>query len=223
MVKSTPVSITLRDNRTGEYVHIPVIPSRVEYQEGDAMVDSVKILNLGNIDFHNGVDLDTMGWTSFFPARHDAGYVKIAGDKLKDPKDYRDIINEWKKTGQPLQLIIPVVDINVTMYVASFIWDLHGFEKDIHYTLSLKQHREIRPKQYNTDTGTIEDPNNLAMQDRQAIPEQAKENPYTVKSGDTLTLVAKRNGTDWQTIYDNNRDMIGDDPNNIQPGQELVV
>ena len=223
MVKSTPVSITLRDNKTGEYVHVPVIPARLEYIPGAAIVDTVKILNLGNIDFHNGIDLDTMGWSSFFPARYDAGYVKISGDRLKDPKEYRDIINGWKNSGQPIQLIIPVVDINVTMYVNNFDWNLHGFEKDIYYTLNLKQYKEIRPKQYNTDAGVIEDPNILSMEDRQPIPEQDLPNPYKVKSGDSLTLIAKRYGTDWNTIYSNNRDTIGDDPNNIQPGQELIV
>lgn len=225
MVNGLNVKITIKDNKTGDYVRIPVIPPRLQYQEGAAMVDTVKILNIGNIDFHNGVDLDTMGWSSFFPARYDGGYVNIAGDLLKDPLEYKEIFNEWKNTGQSLQLIIPVIDLNVPMYLASFNWDLRGYEKDIYYSCSFKRDKDVRPRQYNTDTGTIQEVDQKTPQDRQPVSEGYGNlgNVYTVKEGDTLTIVAKKYGKDWQTIYESNRGVIGDDPNNLEPGTKLLI
>jgi nucleoid-associated protein YgaU len=48
---------------------------------------------------------------------------------------------------------------------------------------------------------------------------------YTVKSGDTLSKIAKEhygNSGDYMKIFEANRDKLSD-PNKIQPGQELVI
>ncbi|MFD1832633.1 transglycosylase family protein [Streptomyces desertarenae] len=46
---------------------------------------------------------------------------------------------------------------------------------------------------------------------------------YTVRSGDTLRAIAAAHGTTWQQVYEENRDVVGDDPNLIFPGQQLRV
>jgi nucleoid-associated protein YgaU len=48
---------------------------------------------------------------------------------------------------------------------------------------------------------------------------------YTVKSGDSLSKIAKQqygDGNQWRRIYDANRDKIKD-PDLIHPGQELTI
>lgn len=48
---------------------------------------------------------------------------------------------------------------------------------------------------------------------------------YTVKSGDSLSKIAKEqygNAGDYMRIFEANRDKLSD-PNKIQPGQELVI
>ena len=46
---------------------------------------------------------------------------------------------------------------------------------------------------------------------------------YTVKSGDTLSGIASKYGTTWQKIYNDNRSVIGSNPNLIKPGQVLTI
>lgn len=46
---------------------------------------------------------------------------------------------------------------------------------------------------------------------------------YTIKAGDTLSAIAKRYGTDWRTLYEANKDVIGGNPNMIRPGQTLSL
>jgi nucleoid-associated protein YgaU len=48
---------------------------------------------------------------------------------------------------------------------------------------------------------------------------------YVVKSGDNLTLIAKKicHNDDWKKIYEQNKDVIGDDPDLIFPGQVLHI
>lgn len=53
----------------------------------------------------------------------------------------------------------------------------------------------------------------------------AKENviKYTVKKGDTLSGIAKKYNTTWQKIYEDNKSVIGSNPNLIKPGQVLII
>jgi nucleoid-associated protein YgaU len=49
---------------------------------------------------------------------------------------------------------------------------------------------------------------------------------YEVKSGDSLSKIAQREYGDaqkWRRIYDANRELIGDDPDLIHPGQNLKI
>ena len=55
--------------------------------------------------------------------------------------------------------------------------------------------------------------------------ENARAATYTVKQGDTLSAIAKREYGDagkWKQIYEANREQI-DDPDLIHPGQELRI
>jgi nucleoid-associated protein YgaU len=45
---------------------------------------------------------------------------------------------------------------------------------------------------------------------------------YTVRSGDTLSRIAARNGTSWQALYAQNRDVLSN-PNVLRVGQSLKV
>ena len=46
---------------------------------------------------------------------------------------------------------------------------------------------------------------------------------YTVQKGDNLTSIAKKYHTTWKKIYENNKDIIGSNPNLIKPGQVLKI
>ena len=46
---------------------------------------------------------------------------------------------------------------------------------------------------------------------------------YTVKSGDTLSKIGQHHGVAWRDIHEANRDVIGDDPDKIKPGQKLRI
>jgi hypothetical protein len=46
---------------------------------------------------------------------------------------------------------------------------------------------------------------------------------YTVKSGDSLSAIGQRHGVAWREIHEANRDVIGDNPDLIKPGQKLRI
>ena len=56
-------------------------------------------------------------------------------------------------------------------------------------------------------------------------PETSTGQTYTVKSGDSLSKIAKQvygDGSKWNRIYEANRDKIKD-PDLIHPGQEFTI
>ncbi|MHB1167342.1 MAG: LysM peptidoglycan-binding domain-containing protein [Carboxydocellales bacterium] len=209
------VDITIRSNATSEYLRIPVIPSEIPYTDGDALADSVKILNLGNIDFPNGVDLDSLSLTSFFPARYDPYLCGVSS--ILTPVEYRNIISGWKDAGTSLQVIIPAAGINKSMYVANFQWTLKGAEGDLYYTLNLKEYKVVRPKQL-TPGGKAPAPGKKLAVDRIPVASKQKPSTYTVRAGDTLTLIGKKLGVSWDTLYTKNKAVIGPSPSKIKVG-----
>ncbi|WP_407565322.1 transglycosylase family protein [Streptomyces sp. 184] len=47
---------------------------------------------------------------------------------------------------------------------------------------------------------------------------------YEVREGDTLDDIARRHGAEsWQQVYEENKSVVGADPDLIQPGQKLKV
>jgi len=61
--------------------------------------------------------------------------------------------------------------------------------------------------------------------DEPMVPVEPAATRYTVRQGDTLSAIAKREYGDagaWRRIYEANRDQI-DNPDLIHPGQELTI
>jgi nucleoid-associated protein YgaU len=59
----------------------------------------------------------------------------------------------------------------------------------------------------------------------QATPAQSQPRDYTIKSGDTLSKIAKQyygNANEWNRIYEANRGVISN-PDKIFPGQKIVI
>lgn len=46
---------------------------------------------------------------------------------------------------------------------------------------------------------------------------------YVVQSGDSLSKIGHHHGVSWESIYEANKDLIGDNPDVIHPGQQLKI
>ncbi|MEU3570544.1 transglycosylase family protein [Kitasatospora sp. NPDC036755] len=66
-------------------------------------------------------------------------------------------------------------------------------------------------------------PSAKPAQSAPAAPKNTAPGDYTVRSGDTLSDIAAKFGTDTDSLYRKNLRTIGDDPDLIYPGQTLTV
>ena len=81
--------------------------------------------------------------------------------------------------------------------------------------------KEKKPK---ADFSNVQSGSSSAPEPTQTPPAQAA-STYTVKSGDSLSAIAKREYGDagqWRRIFEANRDLIKN-PDLIHPGQELKI
>ena len=74
----------------------------------------------------------------------------------------------------------------------------------------------------------IKNPNIIHVGQKIIIPGSngkpaTKEITYIVKAGDNLSKIAKAYNTTWQKIYNDNKNIIGGNPNRIYPGQRLII
>lgn len=70
---------------------------------------------------------------------------------------------------------------------------------------------------------SIKDKNKIYVNQKLIIPLKAKdEEIYIVKSGDTLSKIAKKYNTTWQKIYEKNKNTIKN-PNYIYVNQKLII
>ena len=137
------------------YLNVPVIPRELTYDDGNAIPVTISVLQFGDVNFSNGVALDGLSWSCFFPARYDAGYCKYPN--IKKPTEYRDQLNSWKDAGAEAQIIIPAAGINKTMKITSFKWVFKGFEGDIYYDIAFTEHKEIVPIQVSSGKVIVEE------------------------------------------------------------------
>lgn len=207
---------------SGGRVRIPVLPS--EYTVTSEQDNtSVTVCNLGEVTLRGKRKLQQISFSSFFPAHYDSGYCDV---RSQSPIAMVKKIEKMKRAGSVKLIITGILSMKVT--IESFEWGENDGTGDITYTLSMKEYRTVsipasvlvkeqpaQPAAAGSDGGT-------SGRDQ---PETTGTQSYTVKSGDSLSAIARKltGSTNWQTIYEQNKAVIGSNPNMIKPGQVLTI
>lgn len=131
-------------------------------------------------------------------------------------------IEKMKRAGSVKLIITGILSMKVT--IESFEWGENDGTGDITYTLTLKEYRtvSIPASTLTKDAPAQPAGNDGAGRDQ---PEATSTQSYTVVSGDTLSGIARKltGSTNWRTIYEQNKGVIGSNPNMIKPGQVLTI
>ena len=205
---------------SGGRVRIPVLPA--EYTVTSEQENtSVTVCNLGEVTLLGKRKLRSISFSSFFPCYYDEGYCDCRSDK---PQKMVERIEKMKRAGK-VKLTITGTGINMYVTIESFEWGENDGTGDMNYTLTMKEYRTVSIP---SSTLVKEAPAAPAATDtatREAPAAETATQSYTVKSGDTLSGIARKltGSSSWQAIYEQNKSVIGSNPNLIKPGQVLTI
>lgn len=210
------MQIWLKGN--GDRVRIPVLPSEYTVTSEQSNT-SVTVAELGEINLLGKRKLKGISFPSIFPYRRGESYSE---GQYNTPRNLVKRIESIKQAGK-MKLTVTETDINMYASIESFEWGENDGTGDISYTLSMKEYRHVSIP---TSTLVKEAPAapaaEMAARDQ---PAAAATQTYTVKSGDCLSTIARKltGSASWQAIYEQNKSIIGSNPNLIKPGQVLTI
>ncbi|WP_372632975.1 LysM peptidoglycan-binding domain-containing protein [Cohnella sp.] len=200
----------IRDPATKKNFHFPVNPEEVLIRR-EKQYETASILSLGEIDLIQGERVKEIAFSSFFPKVYDPRYCRVAD--IPEPQTAMNQLTAFLMKRQPIRLLITGTIINTLAYVSAHDSTLKGGESDdIYFDITFRTYRGIKVGKAHKATD---------RPDTKPVPKV-----YTVKPGDTLTAIAKRelgSSSKWPDIYKANSKVIGRDPNLIRPGQKLVM
>lgn len=179
----------------------------------------VNINALGEINLIGKRKLKTVSFSSFFPKQ---SYDFCQYKSFPSPNESVRTIEGMQKQGN-MVVVMSGTPINMNCTIESFVWGEEDGTGDIYFALELAEY--IKPKAKVIEkTETVGETIQPAETERISPPQQ--NTTYTVVKGDNLSKIAKKvTGTsaNWNAIYNQNKGVIGSDPNKIYPGQVLVV
>lgn len=207
-------------------MRFPVLPSEYKVQ-GSRGIETVNINAVGETDLGGMRGLRTVSFSSFFPKRYNASYCEFRG--IKNPQRYVKQI-EQMMNGGIVKLIITGTAINFPCRISTFEWGEDDGTGDIRFSITLKEHRKIAISQSSvvaeSATATQATSEDTASKDT-AKREDTREKPktYTVKRGDCLSSIARKltGSSDWHALYEQNKGIIGSNPNLIKDGAVLTI
>ncbi|RUT46437.1 LysM peptidoglycan-binding domain-containing protein [Paenibacillus anaericanus] len=208
----------------GKDFYFPVNPEEVKISRGKGY-ETVNIMALGEFDFISGEKVKEITFSSFFPLEYDAGYCQYK--QIPNPKDAMNQLTATMNSQTPVRLLIvgPTGNvINALVMIATHDSIFRGGEPgDIYYDLTARTWRKPRIHvRAGADSSTKK--GGTTATSRPDTKNTAK--TYTVKSGDSLSKIAKLELGDcskWSKIYNLNKTTIGPNSNLIKPGQKLVL
>ena len=208
----------------GKQILLPVTPSEIEMKTGNRN-KAVYILNFGEMNLAKKPGLQEIRFTALLPGRM-YSFVQTEGG-FHEPEYFLNCFKEYKAAAKPVQLILfrrladgtqlfcGNLDVLLEEYTVT---EKGGEQGDFWVEMHWKEWKAAKSIRY-----SVKSQNGGNVLVEQGQKRQAKEPAatYTVKQGDCLWNIAKRelgDGTKYKEIAKKNGIS---DPNRIYPGQVL--
>lgn len=192
------VDIYLREKSGSREIRIPILPEEIKIESGSTIFATVDIMQKGEVAVPTGTELSTYSWDSEFPGAPRKNDSLLRG-YWKEPKTYHAILEDWKKSGTELNLLIVGYPyINADVYVKEYQPTLSGAFGDISYKVAFICAAKTTITATTTTGGGTQRPASTSKS-------------YTIKQGDTLWSISLKHygtGSKWQVIYNANKDII---------------
>lgn len=220
------IQIMLQFN--GKQLTIPINPEEITIDR-NADNDDIDIIGLGKATRKGEPSLRKLKISSFFPSENSYFYTGVK------PKTCTEFIEEIWKTENINNNVAKIVtiglpkDVNMYFVIENFSYSHKaGEEQDIYYELAIKEYKPYGVKTVDVQLSGLASARAVSpvIISQDAPSPEIENKTYTVQKGDCLWNITKActgNGTDWQALYELNKEIIGNNPNLIKPGQVLTL
>lgn len=216
-------------------VQLPVNPEDITIS-GGTNNNTSDTVGQGEINDLGFAKLKGLTISSFFPKNYNGELYINTGGSFEGPEYYIKFFEDIKNAREPFRLIITDIDINMLVSVENFEYTYQYGTDDVDYSLELKEYKEhnIRVLKATANSySTVDSVQKVASasatntNSNRSI-EKSVPKTYTVQEGDSLWKIAQKylgNGSRWNEIYtyNNNKSIIGGNPNLIKAGQVLAI
>lgn len=196
------VDIYIKERNGSREIRVPILPEQIKIKSGEAAFASYDIMNKGEVVVPTGVGLSSYSWESEFPGKNRTDKSLMRGS-WKDPASYHNILEDWKRKGTALNLLVTGFPINKDVYLKTYSFTAAGAFGDITYEVEFVENRNVAI----SNTSATKKSGTNSTQKRSS----EKVTSYTIKSGDTLWAIAQKflgSGAKWETIYNANKEII---------------
>jgi len=210
----------------GKQILLPVTPSEIEIKAGNRN-KAVYILNFGEINLAKKPGLQEIRFTVLLPGRM-YSFVQME-DGFHEPEYFLNCFKEYKAAAKPVQLILfrrladgtQLFCGNMDVLLEDYtVTEKGGEQGDFWVELHWKEWKAAKSIRYSVKR---QDGGNILMEQGQERQAKTPAATYTVKKGDCLWNIAKKqlgDGTKYKEIAKKNGIS---DPNKIYPGQVLKI
>lgn len=227
--------ISLFAKYKGRLVQLPVNPEDLTINGGanNSTSDTVGQGEINDLGFSK---LKELSISSFFPKNYNGELYINTGGGFQNPDFYIKFFEDIKTAREPFRLIITEVDINMLVSIESFEYTYQYGTEDVDYMLELKEYREHNIRVLKPTAKGFKAVDSVQKVATASITNTNSNRPieksvpktYTVQNGDSLWKIAKKylgDGGRWNEIYtyNNNKSIIGGNPNLIRAGQVLSI
>lgn len=206
---------------------LPVTPSEIRTKTGSRN-KAVYILNFGEMNIAKKPGLQEISFTILLPGRV-YSFVQTEGE-FHEPEYFLNLFREFKAAGKPVQLIVfrrladgsQIFCGNTEVLLEDYtVTEKGGEQGDFWVDLEWKEYRGAKSIRYDMKPGA--DGQAALIEQGQAREVKTAAASYTVRKGDCLWTIAKRelgDGTRYREIAEKNGIA---DPSRIYPGQVLKL
>lgn len=217
---SDDYQIWLTANSEKQKIQLPVNPESITITNGSSN-STINVVELGEVIIFQGRPAVQISFSSFFPAKKFPG-VKV--DKLTQPTTIAKRIIGWKNKKKPIHFVVTKLGVDMYCSIENFTYSEQGGDPGtLHYTLSLKEYREIKTRQVKVNAKTQKA---TVSKSEQRVDNSSNLSTYTVVYGDCLWNLAKKfygDGMKYTKIYEANKALIGPNPNVLYVGWVLTI
>lgn len=210
----------------GKQILLPVTPAEIEMKTGNRN-KAVYILNFGEMNLAKKPGLQEIRFTALLPGRR-YSFVQTE-DGFHEPEYFLNCFKEYKATAKPIQLILfrrladgtQLFCGNMDVLLEDYtVTEKGGEQGDFWVEMCWKEWKTAKSIRYSVKG---QNGGNVLVEQGQERQTKTPATTYTVKKGDCLWNIAKKqlgDGAKYKEIAQKNGIS---DPNRIYPGQVLKL